>query len=137
MADEHDLTVYYDGACPLCQREIGFYRRRRGADAIAWIDVSRAGPGEIAPDLSKAQAMARFHVRDNDGTLLDGGDAFARLWASLPGFRTAGRVFRRRPFAWLLNRGYDAFLPLRPLLQAMVWGKPASVDDGRRGDSAR
>ena len=24
------LTVYYDGACPVCRREIGFYRKRTG-----------------------------------------------------------------------------------------------------------
>jgi hypothetical protein len=26
------VTVFYDGACPLCATEIGFYQRRRGAE---------------------------------------------------------------------------------------------------------
>lgn len=34
------LSVFYDGDCPLCQREIAFYRRRSGAERIRWIDVA-------------------------------------------------------------------------------------------------
>ena len=34
------VTVFYDGACPLCATEIGFYQRRRGAERVAWVDAS-------------------------------------------------------------------------------------------------
>ena len=53
------LTVFYDGACPLCRREIAFYRRRRGAARIRWLDISRAPEGEVAPGLSRCAALAR------------------------------------------------------------------------------
>ena len=35
-------TLYYDGACPLCAREIAFYRNLKGASDIRWTDVSTA-----------------------------------------------------------------------------------------------
>ena len=120
MKNADKPTVYYDGACPLCRREIAFYRRRRGADGICWIDVSRCPEDGVAPDLTKTKAMARFHVRGEDGTLMSGGAAFASLWAALPGFRALGRVFRLPPFAWTLDRAYRLFLHVRPRLQAMV-----------------
>ncbi len=122
--DQPKLTIYYDGACPLCLREIGFYRRRKGADALAWVDVSEeadaAAGDRIAPDLSRCDALARFHVRDKDGRLRSGARAFAELWAALPTFRPFGVVARTPPIVWVLEGAYRAFLKIRPRIQSMV-----------------
>lgn len=121
MPSGKKLTVFYDGACPLCDREISFFKRRRGAEYVAWVDLSGGGPQEmIAPGLSKRAALARFHVRRADGRLVSGGAAFAALWASLPGFRLDGRVFHAPPLTWVLDRAYVLFLVVRPRLQASV-----------------
>ena len=77
-SDNPELTVYFDGSCPLCRREIAFYRRLRGAERLQWLDVSAGAP--LGQDLSCEAAMRRFHVRDAQGRLLSGGAAFARLW---------------------------------------------------------
>ena len=106
-ADER-LTVFYDGSCPLCRREIRFYRHRTGAGQLDWIDLSRDA------------ALARFHVKAADGRLLSGGDAFAELWSALPRFASVSRMFRPRPLRWLLNRSYDLFLRWRPSLQRLA-----------------
>ena len=88
------LAVFYNGACPFCAREIAFYRRRKGAESISWVDVSHlAAEDEVAPGLSKKDAHVRFHVRCADGTLVSGAEAFAGLWLALPGFRLWGRLF--------------------------------------------
>lgn len=113
-----ELTIYYDGSCPLCRREIAFYRRLRGAERLCWLDVSA---GELLGDgLSCAAAMRRFHVRDAQGRLFSGGAAFARLWRSLPRWRLAGWLLAWPPMSWFLELAYRAFLPLRPSLQRLV-----------------
>jgi predicted DCC family thiol-disulfide oxidoreductase YuxK len=117
MSETNQLIVFYDGSCPLCRREIGFYRRCDGAQALRWEDVSRVSSTEIAPGLSKAQAMARFHVRREDGSIVSGGRAFAALWLALPGFRRLGMLARRNSLAWLLDWAYDRFLKIRPLIK--------------------
>ncbi len=117
-AEESRVTVFYDGACPLCAREIGFYRQREGAEAVTWLDVSAVEDIEVAPGLSKDQALARFHVLDPQGKLLTGGAAFAQLWRALPGFRLLGRIGQTAPAAWVLKHAYNGFLRLRPRLQA-------------------
>ncbi len=113
-------TAYYDGACPLCAREIAFYRRQTGAGRIRWIDVSGLGGDLVASDLSHDSALARFHVRDIDGRLVSGGAAFALVWKNLPRFRWLAVIFAPRPFTWLLDRAYIAFLKIRPRLQSFV-----------------
>ena len=125
-----ELTIYYDGSCPLCRREIGFYRQLRGADRLVWLDVSAGAP--LGQGLSCEAAMRRFHVREANGRLLIGGAAFARLWRALPGWRLLGWVSAVPPISWASEGLYRAFLPLRPRLQRWVqrrWG-PASGHEG-------
>ena len=112
-------AVFYDGQCPLCQREIGYYKSRSGADKIDWVDVASVCETELPVGLSREQALARFHVLGRDGTLVSGGEAFARLWSSLPAFRWLGRLFTAPGFAWIIEKSYQAFLPLRPRLQKL------------------
>jgi demethoxyubiquinone hydroxylase (CLK1/Coq7/Cat5 family) len=84
------------------------------------VPVSGSSGDDVAPSLSRDQALARFHVMQPDGTLVSGGRAFAELWAALPGFRPWGRLFRNQPLTWVLNRAYDFFLRFRPKLQTMM-----------------
>jgi predicted DCC family thiol-disulfide oxidoreductase YuxK len=113
-----ELTIYFDGSCPLCCREIAFYRRLRGAERLQWLDVSAGAP--LGQDLSCEAAMRRFHVSDAQGRLLSGGAAFARLWRALPGWCVLGWLCACPPLSWLLEWAYRAFLPLRPRLQRLV-----------------
>ena len=121
--EETCLTVFYDGACPLCQREIGFYKKRQGADAVRWVDVSSTGEDQLAQGLSRQQALARFHIRDSKGRLQSGAAAFASLWSALPAFRLLGRIAALAPVTWLLEPLYRLFLKLRPLLQTAASGR--------------
>ncbi len=113
-------TAYYDGACPLCVREIEFYRRQDGADRICWVDISGIDTMDVARDLSRQHALAQFTVRDADGSLVSGSRAFTLIWKHLPRFRWLATIFDIQPFAWLLGQAYSVFLELRPRLQAMA-----------------
>jgi len=139
MAQDDRLTVFFDGSCPLCTREIGFYRRRRGADGIRWVDVStgdQAEQAEVAPGLTRRAAMARFHVMAADGRIIAGGRAFAEILARLPAFSLIGHVLRRRPFVWLLDGAYEVFLPLRPRLQRLFGAPAPACPRAAKGEGA-
>lgn len=121
------FAVYYDGSCPLCRKEIAFYQRRRGADSISWVDVS--DPDAVPSDLDCSEALSRFHVREGNGRIVDGGEAFAALWRQLPAFCLIGHLFRAAPLKWVLNAAYEAFLPIRPRLQALLAKKGVKTSD--------
>jgi predicted DCC family thiol-disulfide oxidoreductase YuxK len=112
------LTVYFDGSCPLCRREIAIYRRLPEASSIAWVDVS-AGQ-DLGGVLSCEAAMARFHVRDAQGRLFSGAAAFSRMWRVFPGWRWLGYLSAWPPVSCLFELAYRLFLPLRPGLQRLV-----------------
>ncbi|MDX2259333.1 MAG: DUF393 domain-containing protein [Hyphomicrobiaceae bacterium] len=125
--------VYFDGSCPLCQREIAFYRRCRGADAIDWVDVAAAGAAgvSLAPDLNREAALARFHARSPDGRLVSGAAAFVLVWQHLPAFQWLARVCRVPGVVGVLELAYRAFLPVRPYLQRLAGGPAPCSGDGR------
>ena len=119
--------VFYDGACPLCLREVGIYQRMNGGEALDWRDVST---GCAAPDLTQEAALARFHVRRADGSLAVGAEAWAALWRAMPKLARWGRVLDRQPFLAMGAVGYRGFLLIRPLLQRLAGHPP------RRGPSS-
>lgn len=114
------VTVYYDGACPLCSREIAVYRRQDGANGICWVDVSTEAPEALPDGLTRSAALARFHVRGADGKLRSGAAAFLSLWHSLPRFAGAARLLDRPVPRAVLEFGYRLTLIIRPALQSLA-----------------
>jgi len=113
------LTVYYDGACPLCRREIGVYRGQQapqGEGEVAYVDVSD-GTKPLPEGATRSQLLSRFHVRREDGEWLSGASAFLALWASLPGWRYLALAGKMPGMPWLMERAYRWFLRFRPSLQ--------------------
>ena len=108
------VTVWYDGACPLCIREIALMRRLDRAAKIDFVDVA---PEDAACPLDRKLLLARFHARETGGPVLDGAAAFAAMWRAIPLLRPLGLVARNGVVLAGLERLYGAFLKVRPWLQ--------------------
>ena len=107
-------TVYFDGECPVCSREIAMYRRQAGAEAMNWVDVAHCQPSDMGAGLSRDDALARLHLRRADGSLVSGARAFTQMWKALPRWAWLGKLMETAPGLWLLEAAYRAFLWLRP-----------------------
>jgi len=112
-ADHPRPTVFFDGSCPLCSREIRHYRRLPGAEAIRWVDVSRDTTSLAAAGLDRDTAMRRLHAREGDGQWRVGVDAFLAIWRRLPRYRWLARFVGLRPVRWVASWGYDRFADWR------------------------
>ncbi len=115
-----ELTVFYDGSCPLCRREIAVYSRRDTSTRIRWADVSACSPEILPKGLTRQDALARFHVQRADGSVIAGAGAFAELWAHTPGFQWLGKIARVPIIQLVLDQAYVIFLRWRPALQRLL-----------------
>ena len=110
------LTVWFDGACPLCTREIALMRRLDRARRIDFVDV--AAPDASCP-IDPALLLARLHARE-DGVLLDGAAAFGAMWRAIPLLRPLGLIARIPVVLSALEWAYVRFLRVRPALQRIM-----------------
>jgi len=108
------LTVWHDGSCPLCRREIALMRKLDRRGAIRFVDVA-AAEGNACP-VDRAELLARFHAME-DGRMLSGAAAFAAMWRAIPLLRPLGLAARVPAVLAVLERLYRGFLRVRPALQ--------------------
>lgn len=107
------LTVWYDGGCPMCRREIDVIRRLDRASAIDFVDA--ANENATCP-IDRSDVLAQFHAREK-GILLSGAAAFAAMWRAIPLLRPLGLATRQRWILAILEKAYLFFSRFRPKLQ--------------------
>lgn len=113
MSGYQRFTIYYDGSCNTCSREIRFYMRRKGAERIHFLDAASAADNELGPGLTRDRALSRMHVRNEAGDLIEGVDAFVAIWRRLPAMRCLGRIAEKPGAIHVLKLGYRLFLAWR------------------------
>jgi predicted DCC family thiol-disulfide oxidoreductase YuxK len=111
------IKIFFDGQCPLCSREIAFYKRQKGAELLEWIDIYNSSLSDYPDGLTPAKALKRFHVLGSDGKLESGGKGFVLLWLALPKFSFFGKAFNNSYMGWILECAYKTFVYFRPFMQ--------------------
>ena len=108
------LTVWYDGGCPLCRREIAVFRRLDRRGAIRFEDISTQTAN--CP-IDRARLLARFHAQERGQPIVSGAAAFAAMWRAIPLLRPLGELARLPVLLWVFEQAYLGFLKIRPSLQ--------------------
>ena len=103
-----EIEVFYDGACPLCTREIDMLKRKDRAARIRFTDIAASGFDEASIGVPWPTLMARIHGRLPDGTLIEGVEVFRRLYAAV-GFAPLVAATRLPGISQLLDLSYRAF----------------------------
>lgn len=93
-SDHVALTVFYNGACPVCRKHIARFQKASGGRSrlIAWADAAAAPWALRRWHVEPAEALLRLYVVGDDGRLSSGVAAFSRLWRELPGYRALGFI---------------------------------------------
>src|SRR4051812_41178068 len=106
-AANYPMTLFYDGRCPLCVREMRALRRRDRATRLHFVDV-RAADFTVPSGATLDDMLAATHARTAQGRLVAGVETVRRAyeavglgWLLAP---TAWRPLRgisERAYAWL------------------------------------
>jgi len=103
------ISVYYDGKCGLCSKEINFFKQRAPKHPILWHDIANEPAQLDGTGVSQAEALMFMHVRDANGGMRTEVDAFIVLWRQFAGWAVLSRIVSLPgiyPLAGLLYRKF-------------------------------
>ena len=113
------LTLFYDGACPLCQAEILFLSGRNQANLLEFIDINSGKYDPLKVGVSCEEALAAMYGQYADGTLINGVAVFPAAYqrANLP---KLAWMFSRKSLQPLLGVGYRFFAKNRHTISSVL-----------------
>lgn len=114
--DDKKKTIYFDGLCHLCSREINHYRGMRGSENLEFVDITSATFDAHKEGLDPRAVHKTMHLRNRDGRISTGVNAFISIWEELPALRFLVPIARFAPSHFILSGFYSLFAKVRPLL---------------------
>ena len=64
------LTIFFDGECPLCKREVDFLQSRNKNKYLKFIDINGQDFDSYSNQITYKQAMQRIHALKSDGYVI-------------------------------------------------------------------
>jgi predicted DCC family thiol-disulfide oxidoreductase YuxK len=119
VSPKFPLRIFFDGACPLCSREIEHYRRRDRANRLVPVDISDPAFDPRPYGIPLQAFTYELHAIDDCGETYRGVEAFRAIWQAFPdstGYRLLSAVVALPLINPLARIGYRGFARLRPHL---------------------
>ncbi len=111
------LTLFFDGACPLCRREINHYKKKDAKrHLIEFIDITSPPFKASDYDLDDVALHAKMHVKKANGQVVTGVDSFLAIWELFPEYRWLKKLVGNPFVKPLAHVGYWCFAKVRPYL---------------------
>lgn len=121
------LTLFFDGACPICQLEMDRLRERDGLKRLVFTDIAQPGfdPAPWGATLTDMQAL--IHAARPDGSLVIGVEALHLAYTAvglghwtLPGMLPGLKPLAERAYALFARRRYQTSALLMPWLTRLA-----------------
>jgi len=120
-------AVFFDGARPLCRREIAHYQDIDRTSRLLWVDAARESETLANYGLDLQHAMAELHVLDSAGQWHRGVDAFLVIWTHLPAYRWLARLVSALGLLTPLGFAYRRFAAWRYRRRCSTDGCAATI----------
>lgn len=107
------ITVFYDGKCGLCRREIAHYKRIAPVGVFDWVDITIDESAIQQIGISYTEGLKLLHATDAKGKLHVGVDAFLLIWQQIPRWRVLAIIVSLPILRPVANSAYRAFAAWR------------------------
>ncbi|WP_431064782.1 thiol-disulfide oxidoreductase DCC family protein [Methylotuvimicrobium sp.] len=107
MNNPPDFTLFYDGHCPICQKEVAWLRRKNQKGRLAFQDIQDENFDPQVYGKTFDDFMAEIHGLYPDGRLIKGVEVFCAAYSAV------GLGWLAAPMRWRL---------LRPLFDRLYAG---------------
>lgn len=119
---DDNITVYYDGQCPMCSFEIDHLKKADKTNKIRFEDIKADNFSERHPELDIETLDALLHVKDTSGKWIKGLDANYLMW------KTVGFEKWLAPLKWqwlrpIANPLYRGFAKHRHTIASLLFRK--------------
>lgn len=104
----YPLTVFFDGACPICAREIALMKRMDQQRQLEFNDFSSVAYDTASIDVSSAELGRIIHARWADGRVISGVEVFRAMWEAV-GLGMLARLSRLSLIEPMVLRAYAWF----------------------------
>lgn len=122
------FTIFYDGGCPLCEKEMRHLKKYNVEGKIAFVDIMHADFLNTYPTLDFNALNERIHGMLADGTMLIGLDATHKAWSLV------GKGWIYAPLRWpvikyFADKAYIMFARNRHKISYWLTGKKRCDSD--------
>lgn len=102
------VEVFFDGACPLCRREMGLMQRLDRRERVQFTDIADPQFDPVPYGLTQSEFLSEIRGRLPDGSIITGVEVFRALYQAL-GWGWLVRLSRLPGISHLLVWGYRVF----------------------------
>jgi predicted DCC family thiol-disulfide oxidoreductase YuxK len=103
------ITVFYDGKCGLCSKEINHYRKIAPSSIFKWQDITKSVCELNQEGITLVECLKLLHAKDNSGQIHVGVDAFILIWKQLRRWRLLAFLVGLPIIRHIVNALYRAF----------------------------
>ena len=127
---QYPPMVFFDGACPICTREIALMKRLDRKRQLAFCDFSRPDYDAASIGFAPSELGRVIHANWADGSVITGVEVFRAMWEAV-GLGLLATLSRLSIVEPLVLRAYAWFARIRLQLTGRLNPCPGSACDSR------
>ena len=108
-----NITVYFDGQCPICVKEVSKWREADFDCTVHWLDITDNDELLISHGINPEKALLELHTKTSDGVIRTSIASYSLLLKHLPRWKFLGWLLGLPVIRHFLKWGYDGLTRVR------------------------